>query len=150
MEEKSIQKLDEFARDWSSMNDQEKVLNLANVWQAYMVWGNRDYDWWLPYFKEVGYFTNWWLEKPEDPITLYRGSFPEFKAGMSWTPHVSYAKIHRFLKWRMEEDRGVVYKMVVNPDQILAIIGPPFMREYIIDPTSIDESIITEVSDELH
>lgn len=133
------------AERWPGLSGKEKEQWLAFAWQNSDLYGEYDYSWWLPFFKEVGYITNNRTEKPREAVTLYRGALPEFKNGMSWTPKLWIAKFYRFQNNENGKLKRRVYQVTVQPDLILGIVAPPFALEYILDYSRLDPDEIIQM-----
>ncbi|MBN6890035.1 hypothetical protein ACUXCC_005547 [Cytobacillus horneckiae] len=105
---------------WDKLNIEEKEKYLLHVW------GNKGggnlygYDWWLPYFNEVGFLTNIDESLPTKPVTLYRGVVPFFSNGMSWTSQIDLARHFANSFSIMGEKK--LYKTEVDPEDILGIV----------------------------
>ena len=110
---------------WDKLEYHEKKELLFYVWGAKVVnviYGN---DWWLPFFKELGFISNCGAKQPKDEVVLYRASEEEFKSYMSWTADlqtaVSYQKIKPPIPSKVN-----VYKTTVRPSAVLAIVDGTF------------------------
>lgn len=106
---------------WNELTAFDKEYYLKHVWANKADGNFYGFDWWLPYFKEVGFFSNIDIERPKEPITLYRGIEPHFKRGMSWTP--TYEMALSFSKTvSLWEGGKKVFKTIVQPESVLAIL----------------------------
>lgn len=77
---------------WPSLSIEDKKKYLIHVWLnkgTALMFG---YGWWVPYFEETGFLTNYEIDVPEK-IRLYRGSLPWLRDGMSWTPDKEFATL---------------------------------------------------------
>lgn len=105
---------------WPKMTKEEKPKLLLKVWKNHLPNAYYGYDWWLPLFEEVGFFSNCGAEKPEKEVTLFRGvePDPQYLRGMSWTPFIYLAEI------AVEHKSGParVFTTKVKPEAILAIV----------------------------
>lgn len=102
---------------WDKLPQNSKRGYLIHVWlnkagPSFMY----GYDWWFPYFEEIGFITNYAIDKPTKEIELYRGALPNFKRGMSWTPDKKFAEL--FVSQHKESK---VYKATIKPESILGI-----------------------------
>lgn len=141
---------------WDKLSDSDKEWSLRHVWQTKGISVIYGYDWWLPYFRDTGFITDIGADKPIAPVTLYRGSRPEFKAGMPWTSNIEVAKTYRDQPLIVPGERKV-YKTTVHPDSILAIFGGDFYdlvtketvvsgTEYVINHQDLKAEEIEEVN----
>lgn len=105
---------------WEHLTLEEKKEYLIHVWFNKADGTLYGFDWWLPFFEETGFITNTDACMPDEPITLYRGIEPFFKYGMSWTPEIDFAR--RFVDSVLLMGEKKLYKAVVSPDNILAIL----------------------------
>lgn len=120
---------------WDKIPDYHKAWSLKHVWQTKGISVIYGYDWWLPYFKDTGFITDigvgdgkateLYADQPTEPVTLYRGSRPEFKVGMPWTSNIEVAKTYRDQPLILAGERKI-YKTEVQPESILAIFGGDF------------------------
>ncbi|MRX56727.1 hypothetical protein GJU41_22550 [Bacillus idriensis] len=105
---------------WEDLNDYDKKRFLIHVWFNKADGNLYGFDWWLPYFEEVGFISNIDETLPTEPITLYRGIEPLFMKGMSWTPQIEMAR-HFSESVSLMEDKKL-FKTEVDPEYILAIL----------------------------
>lgn len=104
-------------RHWNKLSDNQKVKMLGHTFTKKTTAILYGFDWWIPYFKEVGFFSDFQMKKPNEPIVMYRGASEETRIGMSWTDYdiaKVYAEINEIYK-----DRNV-YKVELNPELLLA------------------------------
>lgn len=145
------------AKWWGKLQKDEKRELLLYTW------GNKGdaiikgYDWWLPYFKDVGFFTNAEVDRPEEPIKLYRASEPYFVRGMSWTKDYEMAKAFQDTNIRLLGDKHI-HSTVVEPENILAIVEGNVVvigedneyitkhagLEYVVDHRSIKKALVED------
>lgn len=143
---------------WDRMNETQKRELLQHVWlsQGSSAWFG--YDWWLPKFEEIGFYSNCGIEKPIEPVILYRGAEPAYHRGMAWTPDVEVAKIFAARDKTADEKR--IFKMTVPPEFILAIFSGGVdsshcegkekitsVIEYVLDYRELNPDYITDVTD---
>lgn len=74
---------------WETFNKAEKRYYLIYVWCRKGDGNLYGFDWWLPFFEELGFVSNRNELRPADPMILYRASEPIFSKGMSWTDRKS-------------------------------------------------------------
>src|SRR5699024_491113 len=140
---------------WDKLSRNEKEKYLIYTWGNKIDGTMYGFDWWTPYFKELGYITNCGEPKPIEPIVLYRGSEPFFRKGMSWTDDIEMAE--GFAEsWSFISNK-YVYRMVVYPEQILGIVrgnavdiyGRPQRNglEYILEYETLKTEDIYEIKD---
>lgn len=103
---------------WPYMLQDSKIYYLAHAW---MNKGPSDlfgYDWWIPYFSEVGFLTNIDRDFPEEQqeIVLYRGAKPEWKAGMSWTEDKTFAEL-----FASQSQEYKIYRISVRFKEVLGV-----------------------------
>jgi len=138
---------------WDKMTDEQRAYNLIYVWKHMEIiepFGG--YEWWLYKFKELGYIPHETIEKPTEPVMIYRGCKAESKLGMSWTTDPLIAEI--FAGRGRNPSARKVYTTTVSPDQILAIVDGKleieaggetvYSVEYIIDYQSLNENLVKE------
>lgn len=141
---------------WDALNINEKAELLGLVWMnkgdGYLF----GFNWWLPFFEEVGFITNCDAEIPQEPITLYRGSEEAFSRGMSWTPDLKVAEEYAYVNLGVFGDKKV-FTTTVDPDAILAIFGGDFLddhsgevrvtgHEYVINHEKLKPENIREIN----
>ncbi len=138
---------------WDKLNTDEKERLLKHVWLNKgdsLLFG---YEWWLPYFNEIGFTSNC-SEQPTEPITLYRGAGKEVMIGMSWTNTFETARMFAEKEFMLTNTK--VYKTVVGPENILAIYKGAAadinnlkkvyeVFDYVIDYQKLDVELIEEV-----
>lgn len=101
---------------WSKLSTEEKKECLTHVWLNKGPSWLLGYDWWFPYFEEVGFMTNIEMARPTEKVELYRGSLPYFKYGMSWTDDIKSAQL-----FSIQHEGAKIYKAVVSPESILGV-----------------------------
>lgn len=102
---------------WDKLDIDDKKRYLTHVWLNKGPSFLLGYDWWFPYFKDVGFLTNCNADRPTKEVVLYRGAFPFIKYGLSWTDDIELAKL-----FGSQHDESRVYKAVVKPESILGVI----------------------------
>lgn len=131
---------------WEYLSFDDKQKYLISAWlgkgSAILV----GYNWWVDKFKQVGYLTNTEIKYEEiGPITLYRGSLPNLKVGMSWTPKVEFANL---FKDQYRESK--IYTIQAESSDILGIMEGIVREsdgknhkiiEYILDTHKLDDRI---------
>ncbi|ASV67219.1 hypothetical protein [Cytobacillus kochii] len=133
---------------WDKLDRFDKEKYLIHVWLNKGVSLLHGYDWWLPYFKDIGFISNCNSPKPNEDILLYRGAYPAFSQGLSWTPNREFAKT-----FAGQGEKMNVYQVVVKPESILGIfsgtagyIGEPNQIyhgfEYVVDYRTIEPKIV--------
>lgn len=105
---------------WDKLDRHYKEKYLIQTWFMKMDGHLMGLDWWLPYFEETGFIANCDVYRPTEPITLYRGSEPFFRKGMSWTNKINMAKV--FADSESVISKKYLYGTVVQPESILAIV----------------------------
>ncbi|KEH96113.1 hypothetical protein [Clostridium massiliodielmoense] len=138
---------------WNKINIEDKAYLLLKTWVT------SDFpmvvsDSWISFFKDVGYFTDCGIEKPKHSITLYRGSEPKYKKGMSWASDLKGAIVFATRFDTLNDTLNnikKIYKITVNPNYILAthreMTIHPFKHsfiEYILDYSKLNEKEIEE------
>lgn len=134
------------AKWWNQVDIETKKTLLEHTWRNKMDGYFYGLDWWLPYFKEVGFITNCDKRIPTEPITLYRGTEPFFRQGMSWTSNINMAET--FANTYSLFGDKFIYGTVVQPDSILGIFKGNSKRgglEYVINHQHLNEDMIEEV-----
>ena len=103
---------------WEHLSFEDKQKYLTHAWigkGSALLFG---YYWWIDKFKEVGFLTNTKLLESElEPVTLYRGSIPDLKQGMSWTDNIEFAKL-----FKDQYEGSKIYQIEAVPGDILGII----------------------------
>jgi hypothetical protein len=83
-----------------------------------------------------------------DRVTVYRGSVPDRRIGMSWTTDFATAK--EFACDKMSSrGHGNIYRATVSPDLLLAYIHDELGRgegEYVVDQKSLDPDLVELVA----
>lgn len=141
------------AKWWDKLNQEDKKSYLEMVWLQKGDCPIYGYDWWIPYFEEIGFIANNGFEKPLQPITLYRGSRPSYILGMSWTDQIEAAELFKNYSLLGGLPPKKIYKTVVQPESVLAIfsgIDPKLhetlmVREYVLNHQHLNLSEIEEV-----
>lgn len=102
---------------WDKLDESNKKEYLIHVWLnkgSSMIFG---YDWWIPFFSEVGFITNDEnLVLNDDKIVLYRGSLPWLKEGMSWTTNKEFAEL-----FASQFPESNLYTIEVNKNELLGV-----------------------------
>ncbi|WP_110926834.1 hypothetical protein [Bacillus massiliglaciei] len=134
---------------WDNIPANKKVKFLTEAWINAGFAMIEGYHFWLPYFKEVGFFSNCGLERPKNKTVLYRGAPFKSKRGMPWTSDLETALYFKN-KWNEDGDTAI-YKTIADSEIILAILeadpsyGPVSEEvnivEYVLDPRCIGEII---------
>lgn len=79
-------------------------------------------DAWVALFRRAG-FVGWQgAERPEGPITAYRGALPGHVRGMSWTTEVDRAQWFADRLSQLDPE-AAVYEVTIPAPAVLAIIG---------------------------
>lgn len=143
------------AKWWDRMTIEEKHECLEMTWLNQGSSARLGYDWWIPYFKEIGFLTNCGAEKPIKEVRLYRGSRPELKCGMPWTTNPIVAKV--FAERGTQTGTKRVWTTKVSPELVLGIVkgvmdsshmdgmeGLTDVVEYIVDYRGLDPDLIEE------
>ncbi len=90
-------------------------------------------DEWRELFDLAGYREDDWpTDRPTEPLVLWRGATPEHRANWSWTD-VRDAAIHYASGWLVQDEIGLVWRAVVEPDRLLAKLGGRRFNEYVVD-----------------
>lgn len=135
---------------WAHLSKHEKQKYLLHVWKNKITSYLYGLDWWIPFFEDLGYFSDFDKEKPDEPVTLYRGIEPMYKKGMSWASDVDLAIEYQNSFHLFDTDKKL-YKTIVQPNNILAIIKiydadlQGYMDEYIVNYQALDDDQIKEV-----
>lgn len=118
---------------WNELNLEEKENMLSHVWfnkgRVGVLFG---YEYWLPFFKEVGFMTNCNATRPKEPTKLYRGTEAPFKRGISWTTDLEVAKSYVVEGSPFGEVK--IYQTIVEPESIFGI----FFEEIGVGRTSME------------
>jgi hypothetical protein len=85
--------------------------------------------------------------KMPETLTLWRGCWPEFAEGLSWTLDRERAEwfAHRF-DFGEHEGKGTLYEITIPYELVLAQFNGRNEDEYVIDSTMLMEDDIQEVS----
>lgn len=132
---------------WELLSFEDKQKYLTHAWLgkgSALLFG---YYWSIDKFKQVGFLTNTnTIESDIKPITLYRGSIPDLKQGMSWTDDVDFARL-----FKDQYTNSKIYQIEAMPTDILGIMkseakeideeGTPGI-EYILDIWKLDNRIV--------
>jgi|SRR5699024_432256 len=140
---------------WDDLDDTEKRHFLKVVWQnkgSSVMYG---YDWWIPFFKDVGFIKDEDVNVPTEPVVLYRGAIPDLKLGMPWSSNYDVAEAYAFHSLNLFGEKEI-YKATINPESILAIFrgdfvdqdGKPLVKgtEYVINHQMLDENTIEQIT----
>lgn len=111
---------------------------------------------WIAMFEKAGYTHDGQpADRPSEPVRLFRGCTSEVifnednyleidpRFGMSWTSDVDTAR--RFAAGIRGRARGNVYAAVVQPEHLLAYLGPQHRdeSEFIVHPAGLsDENVV--------
>ncbi|RDW15949.1 hypothetical protein [Oceanobacillus chungangensis] len=133
---------------WNTFTRDEKEFYLIYVWGAKGDGNLYGFDWWLPYFNELGFISNKDKMRPEKPIILYRAAEPYFARGMSWTDDINMALVFQDRNHDLLGPR-TVYKTTFYPESILAIVEGSIVnlsyeqlsygKEYVVNHNDIEE-----------
>lgn len=106
---------------WPKLTHEDKKELLTKVWTNNMPNAYYGYDWWLPLFEDVGYFSNCGIEKPTEDIVLYRGIEPDprYIRGMSWTADTDIAEL---VVEKKDGWPSRIYEAKIKPEYILAVV----------------------------
>jgi hypothetical protein len=128
---------------WPELNTDDRKAALLDTW-VMAEWPEQAMPWqiWLHYFKQAGFISdNLNIEKPRQPLTIYRGAVKHKRKGMSWTQDKELAAwfANRF---NDDSSKGFLYQAIIEPDYILAIItgvnGRQGESEVIINPEGLN------------
>ncbi|WP_139043326.1 hypothetical protein [Mycobacterium lentiflavum] len=104
------------------------------------------YSEWLKLFRLNGFtYLGQPAQRPNEPVTVYRGCRHEHRHGMSWSTEVGVA--HRFATEGMSSRTLVtVYAARVEPDYLLAFIEEGNEEyEWVIDPTGLSDDNVSRI-----
>lgn len=131
---------------WEKISFEDKQKYLTHAWLgkgSALLFG---YYWWIDKFKQVGFLTNTdMLENDLRPITLYRGSIPDLKQGMSWTDDIESAKL-----FKDQYRNSRVYQIETISNDILGVMEGEvrdlegkslIIKEYVLDIWKLDNRI---------
>lgn len=138
---------------WDRLNEQAKKELLLYTWSNKGDSILYSYDWWLPYFNEVGFISNTDIEKPKKPVTLYRSAELYFSHGMSWTDSIEVARAYLDHNYGLFGER-IIFQITVEPDNLLAILDGNIVgyksgdivakgAEYVVNHRKLPERIYT-------
>jgi len=128
---------------WPELSIDDKKAALLEVWlMAEFPTQAMPWQIWLHYFKQVGFISddpN--IEKPLQPLTIYRGAVKHKRKGMSWTQDKELAAWFASRFNGVNNNKCFLYTTDIEPDYILAIItgvnGREGETEVIIDPEGL-------------
>lgn len=71
-------------------------------------------------------------ERPIEPMALWRGAMPKFRANWSWANLRDAAHMYAS-GWWVQEEVGIVWRAVVEPERLLARVSHGRYAEYVVD-----------------
>ncbi|MGW0158473.1 hypothetical protein ACWDUN_04025 [Mycobacterium sp. NPDC003323] len=101
---------------------------------------------WVELFEEAGFTHDGQpADRPEQPVTLYRGCHPGRRFGMSWTTDTGQARW--FAQRDLGQGVGDVYTVSADPSWLLAYIGDEHRQEseYVIDPAYLNDGVVSQL-----
>lgn len=84
----------------------------------------------LDLLHQIGFVTDENHDSPQEPITVFRGTLPQWHRGMSWTRSMDIAV---WFAKRFDRN-GSVYECTAPPDAVLAMLDDRGEQEVILDP----------------
>ncbi|AXF57422.1 hypothetical protein [Salicibibacter kimchii] len=111
---------------WDYLSFKQKIYYLKLVWMNSGDGNLYGYDFWLPFFEEVGFLNTKTTTQPEEMVKLYRAAEPAFQRGMSWSDDINLAAHY------LRHNSGLlgpreVYVSLVWPDAVLAVFEGTFV-----------------------
>ena len=92
-----------------------------------------DREWWRRLFEAAGYREDDELtDRPAQPLVLWRGAIPEFRANWSWTDHGDAAHMYAS-GWWVQQEIGIVWRAVVEPERLFARLSHGRHAEFVVD-----------------
>lgn len=131
---------------WERLSPADKVMALEQTWtMVEYPAAHAEPAVWLNLFDDVGYIVDGKVaDRDNDPslpeiVTLWRGSAPSRRNGMSWSLDRAQAEWFANRWVETSDERGVLYRIQIPREYVLARFATRSENEVVVDTTDFDD-----------